>query len=304
MSKRVTEPEILVTGQAMEIPLDMIRVDESKNLRRFAPPAQKLKETKESIRTNGLIQSLTVRELTEEEKGDTEQRYMLIAGFQRVRILRELEGEGMVISTVPVSVRNGNSNPLHLNLAENKDRAELGPVDEASALKTLIDAGETAKDAVKHFGKGPTWGSLTLKYLELRPAIQKKINDGDIPIRVARTLPGLSVEEQDALLADLESEDGESASSKADKAKAKAGKKKTKAGKESKAGRKAKGDKAESGGISAKQAMSRIEEQVADLKANYTLNAKDEAAIELLKDVKSFLAGKLGVQALFKRFVG
>ena len=55
---------------------------------------------------------------------------------------------------------------------------------------------------------------------------------------------------------------------------------------------------------SAKQAMSRIEEQVTDLKANYTLNAKDEAAIELLKDVGKFLAGELGVQALFKRFVG
>lgn len=293
---KVTEPEILVSGTALEIPLDLIRVDENLNLRRFGARATKLKELVESIKVNGLINPLTVRELTEEEKaaGTESQQYMLITGFQRVKALRLLQEEGMGVETVPVSLRNGNSNPLHLNLAENLDRNELSPLDEASALKTLVDSGESIKDAVGHFRKSPAWGSLTLKYLELRPDIQKKIHEGKISVRVARTLPVLGEAEQDELIANVENGDGESATSKADKARDKRKGGKTKRGRKTEKG----------GGLSGKQALSRLEELAVDMKANYELNEKDKAALSVLSDVQKFLAGKLGAQALFKAVVG
>ncbi len=167
--------------------------------------------------------------------------------------------------------------------------------DITAADGTVIQKGMTAGDVAKEFKKSGAWISYVSKMLTLRPEIQKKIHAGEIPFRLAKTLPDMTEEEQDQALEELKS--GASGSEVARKAKAKKGKK-------DKRGRKAKEDTTENKNISSKQAILSLEEMVAELKAepeekrNKAEEAAAEYAVGLYKGMIRFLSGSIGVKAL------
>jgi ParB-like chromosome segregation protein Spo0J len=106
------------------------------------------------------------------------------------------------------------------NLTENRERAELSYMDQAHAAKELLDAGMKRQDIAKAFGKSPAWATRILKFLELRPKIQKLIHEGKVPFRAAAIMPDLSEEKQDELLTEIERQEKgtPSASEKVDRA--------------------------------------------------------------------------------------
>lgn len=316
MSKKQSVENINVELPVVQLALDKILVDESRNLRRFNPDPKSVMELANSIKANKLINPVLVRVIGEPMTGQ-EFTHILVAGYQRMKALRYLNDNGYKVETVSASELpveevtapvegeevKSNVNSAHsklLNLKENLERSEISYIDSAFAIKELMESGMTQSDIAKEFKKSGAWVSYVVKLLTLRADIQKKIHDGKITWRVARTLPDLTPEEQDEAIAAIDA---------GDKAGAKASikKSKEKKGRKNKRGRKAAEDATENKNISSKAAILELTEMVETLSAEpeEKRNKADQAAVEyaaqLYKDMVKYLSGGIGVKALHNR---
>ena len=283
----------------ISLALDKIKVDEAKNLRRFSPDAKSVEELATDIRENGMINPVLVRRYIPVEGEVTDAEYELVAGYQRMKAVAHLVNTGHVVDSVAASVvevgEGDNKRPKILNLKENLRRSDISYIDAAYAVKELQEAGMTAGDVAKEFKKSGAWISYISKMLTLRPDIQKKIHTGDINFRLAKALPDMTEEEQDAALEELKS--GAGGSSVASRAKAKKPRK-------NKRGRKAKEDTTENRNLSSKQAILLMEEKVVELEQVEGKRTKaDEHAIDLYGSLVKFLTGAIGVKALHNQIM-
>lgn len=136
----------------------------------------------ESIRVHGVIQPLIVK------RGEERDRYILIAGERRWRAAR-LAG----LSVVPILIKDAAPQAmLELALVENVVRADLSPLEEASAYRQLIDEfGLTQAAVAERVGRSRVSVTNTLRLLAAPEAIQAALNAGEISEGHARALLGL-----------------------------------------------------------------------------------------------------------------
>lgn len=311
MSKRTSQEATNVQLPVIQLALDKIKVDESKNLRRFNPDAKAIQDLAQDIKKNKMLSPVLVRVLN----GDGE--YELVAGFQRMKAIQYLNDNGETIGAVSASVveidadevpeapAEGTEAPKTvsasairsklLNLAENMRRNELSYIDAAYGIKDLMDAGMTAGDVAKEFKKSGAWVSYTRKFLDLRPEVQKRIHEGKINFRLARTLIDLTEEEQDAAITQADAGDLGGAGATAGKAKRAKGKK-------NKRGRAAREDQTEGRNLSSKQAILLLEGQVKELAdAEGKRTKAEENAIDLYSNIIKYLTGAFGMKGLHNR---
>jgi len=137
-----------------------------------------LRELADSIREYGLIQPLVV--VRSGENG-----YTLIAGERRWRAA-QLIG----LESVPVVVKDvAPQQMLELALVENVQRADLNPLEEASAYRQLVDEFGLTQDQVsQRVGKSRVAIANTLRLLRLPESIQKRLADGSLTEGHARAL--------------------------------------------------------------------------------------------------------------------
>ena len=104
---------------------------------------EELQSLADSIATHGVVQPLTVRELS----GGY---YQIIAGERRWRAARIAE-----LKEIPaVIIEADDRKVMELALIENLQRQDLNPVEEALGYQTLMqDYGLTQEDAAKRVGK-------------------------------------------------------------------------------------------------------------------------------------------------------
>jgi ParB/RepB/Spo0J family partition protein len=288
----------------MELDFTQIYVDESRNLRRFAPDAKSIEELAADIVDNGQLQPVIVRASANGLAHNTP--YSLVAGFRRMRALdhaiKSLGYDKPVLARV---IEADDTQSSVSNLAENMRRKELSPMDVSFAISELKKIGMLQKDIGKKFGKSQGWVAQVSTLVNLRPDIQRKIHTGDIPFTVARTLAAMTDEEQDKALEAVATAKaaGESASEAGKKASAASGKPK------SGRGRKSKADKEDAGkvGLSAKKVSAAFEERVAEITAKVEtpegkvepkLTKADEKVVGIYKLMLKFMGGGIGGQAL------
>ncbi len=140
----------------------------------------------ESIKSNGIIQPLTVREV--------ENGYELIAGERRLRAAKLNE-----MKEVPcIIMKTTQRNSALLALIENIQRADLNLFEEAQAIEKLIDFyGMTQEDAAVKLGKSQSTIANKLRLLKIGENERKKICEYGLTERHARALLKLkSPEEQ------------------------------------------------------------------------------------------------------------
>ena len=144
-----------------------------------------LEELADSIRAQGIIQPLVVRPL-----GD---KYELIAGERRLRAA-EMAG----LSHVPVIVRDiPDKTAIAIALIENIQRENLNPIEEAFAIKRLIEEfSMTHQDASNAIGKSRTTVTNLLRLLELPEEVQSMLEQRQLEMGHARTLITLPKEAQ------------------------------------------------------------------------------------------------------------
>jgi len=144
-----------------------------------------LYELAESIKAQGIMQPILVRQLTE---GENAGKYEIIAGERRFRASR-LAG----LESVPVLVRNvPNEAAAAMALIENIQREDLNPLEEAQGLQRLIkEFGLTHEAAAQAVGRSRSAASNLLRLLNLADAVQSMLMAGDLDMGHARALLSL-----------------------------------------------------------------------------------------------------------------
>ena len=144
-----------------------------------------LYELAESIKAQGIMQPILVRQLSE---GPNAGKYEIIAGERRFRASR-LAG----LSQVPVLVRDvPNEAAAAMALIENIQREDLNPLEEAQGLQRLIrEFGLTHEAAAQAVGRSRSAASNLLRLLNLAEPVQTMLMAGDLDMGHARALLAL-----------------------------------------------------------------------------------------------------------------
>jgi ParB family chromosome partitioning protein len=148
-----------------------------------------LDELAESIRSQGVIQPVLVREIGID-------RYEIIAGERRWRAAQRagLEAVPAVIRKVPDEAA------LAMALIENIQREGLNPIEEATGLKRLIEEFGMTHEACAHaVGKSRSAVTNLLRLLQLAEPVREQLMAGALDMGHARALLTLPVLEQVAL---------------------------------------------------------------------------------------------------------
>ena len=143
----------------------------------------KLMELAESIRQHGIFQPILVV-----ENGD---RYTIVAGERRFRAARKAG-----LSEVPVIVRKlGEVEMLEIALIENIQRENLNPIEEARAIKHLIDEYDlTQEEVAKRIGWHRSTVTNSLRLLSLSGMLQGYLQDGRLKEGHGKILLGIQDE--------------------------------------------------------------------------------------------------------------
>jgi ParB family chromosome partitioning protein len=161
----------------------------------FDPEA--LEELVHSVREFGVLQPIVVRERT--GAGAGEPRYELIMGERRLRA-STLAG----LDAIPAIVRNtADDAMLRDALLENLHRAQLNPLEEASAYQQLLeDFGITQEHLAERLGRSRPQITNTLRLLRLPEAVQSRVAAGVLSAGHARAILSTGSVDAMARLAD------------------------------------------------------------------------------------------------------
>ncbi len=145
--------------------------------------AAKLGELAESIRAQGVIQPIVVREIETAKNGKTQ--YEIIAGERRWRASQQAG-----LSEIPAVVRVVDDHAvIAMALIENIQREDLNPLEEATALQRLIDEFDlTHAQAADAVGRSRASVSNLLRLLELPPEIRVLVETHALEMGHARAL--------------------------------------------------------------------------------------------------------------------
>lgn len=173
--------EIKETGISAAGSINFIRVDQVA-VNPFQPRTdfdeQALLELADSIKVQGLIQPITVRQVNKNE-------YQLISGERRLRASK-LAG----ITEIPAYVRTANDQQmLEMALIENIQRENLNAIEVALSFQRMIEECNLKQEELgERVSKNRSTVTNYLRLLKLPPVIQAGIRDGEVSMGHARAL--------------------------------------------------------------------------------------------------------------------
>lgn len=150
-----------------------------------------IEELAESMRERGMLQPLVVvpRGLYVQQKQHLDKKiprveFVIIAGHRRILAAR-LAG----LTEVPVHVRMDATSVLQDALIENIQRESLSEIDEAVALRELMDTNNwTQREVASAIGKSQGFVSQRMALLKLPDDIQRQLRSGELTLEQARSL--------------------------------------------------------------------------------------------------------------------
>ena len=147
---------------------------------------EKLQELADSIKAQGIVQPIVVRQL------DTE-KYEIVAGERRWRAA-QLIG----LQDVPVVIKEiDDRQAIAIALIENIQREDLNPLEEAEALRRLLDEFEmTHQNIADAVGKSRTTVTNLLRLIDLQGEVKKLLVNGGLDMGHARALLALEGKQQ------------------------------------------------------------------------------------------------------------
>jgi ParB family transcriptional regulator, chromosome partitioning protein len=164
--------------RVLRLPVQQIRPNPLQPRKEFTPDA--LKELADSIREQGILQPLVVRQ--------RDQHFELIAGERRFRASQLLG-----LAEVPVIVREADDRALlELALIENLQRENLNPLEEAQGYAELIAKFSLRQEDVSlKVGKSRVAVANSLRLLKLPAEVQTLVRDGQLSVGHAKVILGL-----------------------------------------------------------------------------------------------------------------
>jgi len=166
-----------------EIPVSAVDPNPFQPRRDFSEA--QLSELADSIRSEGLLQPIVVRQA----RG----RYQLVAGERRWRAFQLIK-----LKTIPARVITaGDFSSASMALIENLQRENLNPIEEATGYASLIrDFKLTQEKVAERVGKARASVANALRLLQLDPEIQGYLSKELISTGHAKVLLGLESEDE------------------------------------------------------------------------------------------------------------
>ena len=177
-----------------DIPLAKLRPSPHQPRTRFDDQA--IETLAASLKAQGAIQPILVRRIGGQ--------YELVAGERR---LRAAYAAGL--ESLPAVVRDlSDDEAATITLIENIQREDLNPIDEAQALRGLVDRlGQTHEQVAERVGRARATVTNLIRLLELCPEVQQLVRDGKISMGHARVLVPLPADRQKKLAQAVQDED-------------------------------------------------------------------------------------------------
>ena len=147
---------------------------------------EKLDELAQSIKENGIIQPIIVRQSPvigyEILAGERRYRASLLAGLTSIpAVVKQLSDQEMMVQSI----------------IENLQRENLNPIEEARAYESLVEKGFTHAEIADKMGKSRPYISNSIRLLSLPEQILSEVENGKLSQAHARSLVGLNKEQQD-----------------------------------------------------------------------------------------------------------
>lgn len=183
------------TTADMKVSIDKIKPNPNQPRTHFNET--QLQELSASIKENGVLQPLLVRE---KDGG-----YEIIAGERRYQASR-LAG----LEELPVIIKDvDDQKMLELALIENLQRSDLNPIEEARGYKRLLkESGMTQEALSKAVSKSRSAITNSLRLLDLPESVQQMLFDGKLTAGHARAILAVPYEDDRIRLAEKVVADG------------------------------------------------------------------------------------------------
>ena len=167
-----------------QLPIEQVRSGKYQPRKKFN--TESLQELADSIKSQGVIQPIVVRNISDNE-------YEIIAGERRWRAA-QLAG----LAEVPVVIRNvPDEAAIAMALIENIQREDLNVIEEANALQRLIQEFELTHEQVAEIvGKSRTTITNILRLLSLNNEVKNLLINKELEMGHARALLTLSNDRQ------------------------------------------------------------------------------------------------------------
>lgn len=176
----IGEPDVQVTaGSVLEI--DVNDIDPNLEQPRKSFDDESLNELAQSITAYGIVQPIIVQRNGE--------RFIIIAGERRYRAAR-IAG----LETVPAVIKEYSKQAfMEVSLIENLQREDLNPIEEAQAMRLLMDEYSLTQDELSNrLGKSRSAIANILRLLTLPQSVREMVISGELSSGHARCLVTLS----------------------------------------------------------------------------------------------------------------
>ena len=179
------EEEVPAESSAYRL-LPLHRVEPNPGQPRHQFDEEELQSLADSISVHGVVQPLTVREISPDF-------YQIIAGERRWRAAR-LAG----LSEIPaVVIEADDRKVMELALIENLQRQDLNPIEEAQGYRALMDEyGLTQEEVSTQVGKSRPAVANALRLLVLPDAILEMVQSGQLTAGHARAILSIKTEKK------------------------------------------------------------------------------------------------------------
>ena len=183
------EADELLPNVVQEIPVGDIDPNTEQPRRSF--PEEAMTQLSASVKEQGILQPL----LVVEQPGG---RYRIVAGERRWRAARQAG-----LATVPCMVRDMDMiRQMEVSLIENLQREDLNPMEEAAAIRALMQqCGYTQETVAARLSKSRPVIANLLRLLTLPKEVAQMVREGQLSAGHARVLAGLEREEDKVALA-------------------------------------------------------------------------------------------------------
>lgn len=183
------EADELLPNVVQEIPVGDIDPNTEQPRRSF--PEEAMTQLSASVKEQGILQPL----LVVEQPGG---RYRIVAGERRWRAARQAG-----LATVPCIVRDMDMiRQMEVSLIENLQREDLNPMEEAAAIRALMQqCGYTQETVAARLSKSRPAIANLLRLLTLPKEVAQMVREGQLSAGHARVLAGLDREEDKVALA-------------------------------------------------------------------------------------------------------
>lgn len=178
-------------SKLINVPINKIR-ENKEALRKVNREKEEYKQLVDSVRTHGIMNSITVRELMDPVSG--EQFYGLIDGLHRYNAAKDVglgEIPGQILSMSDADV-------LEAQVLANVHKIETKPIEYTKQLVKILNNNPllTVAQLAGKLSKSPGWVKQRLGLLDLTPELQKLVDENTLGLSNAFLLSQLPTEEQ------------------------------------------------------------------------------------------------------------